>query len=146
MKFTGDGPISKLRTYLLLGALAGAVPATAQEKSCFSDSKSARLAVDFQAASLLCPKWKVVSRVDFGYFMLTLGLLNSDDLVKSKKAGILTLTGECQDKLSELETESFQKAEASGLDLFCTRTSHWLTVPNVRYALETNGFFPSNLP
>ena len=135
-----------IRFYLMLGALVFVSPAIAEEKSCFSDAKNARLAVDFQTASLLCPKWNVVSRVDFGYLMLTLGILNPDDLVESKKAGILTLTEECQSKLSELETESFKLAEASGLELFCTRTTHWLTVPNVRYALETNGFFPSNLP
>jgi len=138
--------MTRIRIYLLLGVLLGAFPAIAQEKSCFSDAKNARLAVDFEAASLLCPKWNVVSRVDFGYLLLTLGILNPDDLVKSKKAGILTLTEECQSKLSELETESFKLAEASGLELFCIRTSHWLTVPNVRYALETNGFFPTNLP
>jgi len=138
--------MNKLLISFLLGALACAFPAIAQEKTCFSDAKNARLAVDFEAASLLCPKWNVVSRVDFGYLLLTLGILNPDDLVKSKKAGILTLTEECQDKLAEFETESFKKAEASGLELFCIRTSHWLTVPNVRYALETNGFFPTNLP
>lgn len=138
--------MSKVRVCLILCALTTALPALAEEKPCFSDAKSARLAVDFQTASLLCPKWHVVGRVDFGYLMLTLGLLNPDDLVKSKRTGILTLTEECQSKLSEFETESFTKAEAAGLELFCIRTSEWLTVPNVRYALETNGFFPSNLP
>jgi len=94
----------------------------------------------------LCPKWNVVHRVDFGYLMITLGILNVDDLEKSEKAGMLTLTEACQEKLSEFETESFQKAEVMGLERFCIDTSKWLTLPNVRYALETNGFFPTGLP
>ena len=138
--------MNKARTCFIFFVLIWVQPAAAQENPCFSDLKNARLAIDFQTASLLCPKWRVVSRVDFGYLMLTLGIINPDDLLKSKKVGILTLTDECQSKLSELETESFKLAEATGLELFCTKTSHWLTVPNVRHALEANGFFPSNLP
>lgn len=115
----------------------------AQER-CITDVKNARLIADFQTASLLCPKWKIVSRVDYGYLMMEMNVLKPEDLSKSDRPGVVKLREQCQDDLYQIEKESFRIAEESGVEKFCLRTSIWLTVPNLRDALERHGFFPSS--
>ncbi|RWQ59829.1 hypothetical protein [Mesorhizobium sp.] len=117
--------------------------AYAQER-CITDTKNARLIADFQTASLLCPKWKIISRVDYAYLLMEMSVLHQDDLMKSDRVGVVTLREQCQDDLYQLEKESFKMAEESGVEKFCLRTSIWLTVPNLRDALERHGFFPSS--
>lgn len=115
----------------------------AQER-CITDVKNARQIADFQTASLLCPKWKIISRVDYGYLLMEMNVLKPEDLLKSERPGIVKLKERCQDDLYEIERESFRNAEESGVEKFCLRTSIWLTVPNLRDALERHGFFPSS--
>jgi hypothetical protein len=113
---------------------------------CIADYKNARLIADFQTASFLCPKWKIVSRVDYGYLLMEMNVLKAEDLLKSESAGVVKLTEQCQDDLYSVEKDSFKSAQDDGLEKFCLRTSIWLTVPNVRDALERHGFFPSSQP
>jgi len=134
------------KTTIAIGLIVGiAANAFAQENQCIKDYKNARLIADFQTASLLCPKWKIVNRVNYGYLLLQLKVIKSNDLQKSKNRGVLTLTEQCQDELYDIEKDSFKDAEKRGLEAFCIRTSGWLTVPNLRHALEQNGFFPTDI-
>ena len=66
------------------------------------------------------------------------------DILQSETVGILTLREQCQNDLNQIEADSFKFVHEKGLEAFCVDTSLWLTVPNVRHALEENGFFPSD--
>jgi len=115
----------------------------AQTTNCVSDVKQMNLLADFQTASLVCPKWNVLSRVDYAWMMVSLGLIEPTDLLKSDAPGKVEFREECADEIGKYESESFRRAELMGLDTFCIKTSAWLTVPNVRQALEENGAFPT---
>ncbi|RWC29870.1 MAG: hypothetical protein EOS70_23575 [Mesorhizobium sp.] len=85
-----------------------------------------------------------MSRADYAYLLMEMNVLKADDLLKSARAGVVTLREQCQDELYQIEKDSFRVAEESGVEKFCLRTSVWLTVPNLRGALESHGFFPSS--
>jgi hypothetical protein len=121
-----------------------AADSASAQSPCITDGKNARLVADFQTASLICPKWEIVSRVDYAFLLMQMNIIKADDLLKSDNAGAVKLREQCQADLYAIEKESFKSAEEMGTDKFCLRTSVWLTVPNVRDSLERNGFFPSN--
>ena len=120
--------------------LAIATPTFAQN-GCLLDAKIARLNVDFQTASLICPKWNPITRADFAYMLLQTGTLPGDALLKAEKPGLVRFREPCATEIADLEGQSFKEARAKGTDTFCLDISVWLTVPNVRYGLEQNGAF-----
>lgn len=111
------------------------------QEACFTDEQISRLIVDFQTASLICPKWKPLHRSDFVYMLVERQQLGTDALEKSDKAGLVLLKEPCSRKLGEIESASFKEAEVIGLEKFCLRTSFWLTAPHMRYSLEQSGAF-----
>lgn len=117
----------------------------AQETICIKDAKLMNLQVDFQTASLICPKWNVMNRVEYAYSLVTLGLIQSSDIKKSNGDGVVNFSEPCATEIREYELASFKRAENLGLSTFCIQTSYWLTLSGVRKALEDNGTFPNGI-
>jgi len=113
--------------------------AFSQDATCMQNGEVSRLIVDLQTASLLCPKWHAMARVDFVHMLIIRGLMSTDDLAKSDLPGKVIVKEPCATVLNVFESASFTEASRSGLEAFCTRMSFHLTSPNIRYDLEELG-------
>ncbi len=133
--------ISTIAVMTILGT-----PVFAQENLCIKHAKAATIVADFQTASLLCPKWKVVVRADYFHLLIDYGVLGAGSFVKVEEdkagTGYVKLTKQCQQELLEVEFKSIEKARRAGLENFCIQMSRYLVNPDYRFDLERNGFFP----